>query len=122
MRRSPRSLERTWFDTPVAPGGSRRRRLVAQELDGGGLPRFPKKLGETEPTQDSLGQLFATSARERKRLHHDRADLVLDIVAQHGAGAVQPGLYGLRLQPENLRGLLDIHPLDHAGDDDQTKR
>ncbi len=35
---------------------------------------------------------------------------------------MQPALHGFRLERENLGGLFHIHPLDHAGDEDETKR
>ena len=72
--------------------------------------------------QDRLGQALAALAGKWKCLHDDRADFPFHILAQHGAGAVQSGFHGLRLQFENLRGLLDIHPLDYASDENDAKR
>src|ERR1700743_379292 len=116
MRQSPRSIERTcwtllWRRRERPP----RVLLVAQELDGAYGERFLKNLcRKTQSFQDRLGQPFAALAGERKCVHHDGTDLLLDIVAQHGASAVQAGLHGLRPEVEYLRGLLDIHSLDHA--------
>src|SRR5437899_2712401 len=76
---------------------------------------------EAEPFQNRLGQAFAALASKRKCLQHDRADFLFDIVAQHGAGAVQSGFHGLRFQFENFCSLLDVHSLDHAGDENDAK-
>src|SRR5437868_15407522 len=108
----------------MVPGQSSRRRLfVTQALDGAWRERFPTLWSDVpEPPQDHLGQPLAAPAGEWKGFHDHRTDLAFDIVAQHGAGAVQPGFHGLRLQSENLRGLLDRHPLDDAGDQTDAER
>ena len=68
-------------------------------------PKGSRKLfSEAEPFQNRIGQPFAALAGKRKRFHHHGADFLLDIVAQHGAGAVQPCFHGFRLQPENVGG------------------
>src|SRR5258707_379205 len=70
---------------------------------------------------ERLTEAVAALAGKRKRLHDHRADFLFDIVAQHGSGAVQSGFHGFRFQSENFRSLLDVHSLDHAGNEDDAK-
>jgi hypothetical protein len=44
-------------------------------------------LSASKPPQHGFREPVAASPGERKRIHHYWADLLLDIVAQHGAGA-----------------------------------
>jgi hypothetical protein len=85
-----------------------------------GRKRSRKLCAQPESLQNSLGQAFAALAGERKGFHHHRADFLFHIVAQHGPRPVQPRLHGLRFQVEQFGGLLDIHSLDHAGDEDDA--
>src|SRR5262245_32707120 len=75
-----------------------------------------------EPRENGFGQPLAPATGEGERFHDHGADLAFHIVTQQVAGTVQAGLHRLRLQSENFRGLLDIHALDHAGDEDEPER
>src|SRR5205085_12130585 len=87
------------------------------------MEKFPENLtGETETLQNRLGQPLASPAGKWKGFHHDRPNFLLDVVAQHGAGAMQSGFDGLRPELENCSRLLDIHSLDHAGDKNDAER
>ncbi len=83
----------------------------------------PEKLQPPLPSRFSTayGQALAAPAGERERIHHHRTDLLLDVLAQHGARTVQPRLHGLGLDAEQIGGLLDVHPLHDARDEDHAE-
>ena len=84
--------------------------------------KVPENHGENPSSlQDHFGQALAALAGKRKRFHHHGSDFLLDVVAQDIAGAMQPGLHRLRLQTKDFGGFLDVHSLDHAGDEDDAK-
>src|SRR5947209_14934237 len=77
------------------------------------MPECSKR--QAKPFEHLLRHPRASRAIEREGVAQGRADLRLERFAQQLAGAVQPGLYRLRAQPEQSCGLLDAHLLDDAG-------
>src|SRR5690349_10064654 len=75
-----------------------------------------------KPRQHGLRHALAAPAVEREGIGEDRPDLLLQRIAQELSGAMQPGLDGLRLEVEQLGGLLDAHALDCARHQNRAKR
>src|SRR6187401_404925 len=82
--------------------------------------RFPVGSGELEPGEDRLGETLAAAAGEGEGVDQRRAELLLHLLLNLAAGAVQACLHRLRLDAEELRRLLNAHAFDEPHD--QTVR
>src|ERR1700704_2996528 len=79
-----------------------------------GARKCSRKLFENgEPLQHGVGHALATPARERKRVHEHGADLLVQFIAHEPPCAMQPRLHCIRLNTEEVRGVLGAHALDH---------
>src|SRR5215472_16850181 len=67
-----------------------------------------------EALEDAGREPLAAAPGKRERVHQDRADLFVELVADELPRAVQPGLHRFRLDAEKVRGVLDAHALDDA--------
>src|SRR6478609_12057628 len=78
--------------------------------------RFPAGSGKLEPGEDRLGETLAAAAGEGEGVDQRRAELLLHLLLNLAAGAVQACLNRLRLDAEELRRLLNAHAFDEAPD------
>ena len=69
---------------------------------------------KTESSYDRFGHAVATLACKGKCIHQDGTNLFTQLFTQEPPGAVEPCFDGLRRQIEEVRCLVNVHPLDHA--------
>src|SRR5689334_16065209 len=71
-------------------------------------------VGETDPLEHARGEPLTAPSGKRKGVKEDGADLLVELLANEMARAMQPRFHRFRFDAEQIGGFLDTHALDDA--------